>query len=191
MDSMYGRFGRTGDKQRIAEEFGVRSDFSTLAMPPSHYNIAPSTFQPVIRESREDGSRETVLMRWGLIPFFTKAPASIKGISTINPRAETVQTAPTWREPFKKRRCIVPVSHFYEWKKLDAKTKQPFAFRVSGNSMFAFAEWLIKPRSDQASRLPLDCARERDEHSVQSSKWFYGRQAPAQSSNLLRPSLTD
>jgi len=139
MDSMCGRYGRTGDKQRIAEEFGVRSDFSTLAMPPSHYNIAPSTFQPVIRESREDGSREMVLMRWGLIPFFTKDPASIKGISTINARAETVPTAPTWREPFRKRRCIVPVSHFHEWKKLDAKTKQPFAFRVSGNSMFAFA----------------------------------------------------
>jgi putative SOS response-associated peptidase YedK len=108
-------------------------------MLPADYNVAPSTFQPVIRESREDGSREMILMRWGLIPFFTKDVSSIKGISTINARAETVPTAPTWREPFKKRRCLVPASYFYEWKKLDSKTKQPYAFSVSGSPMFAFA----------------------------------------------------
>jgi putative SOS response-associated peptidase YedK len=80
-----------------------------------------------------------VLMPWGLIPFFTKDVSSVKGVSTINARAETVPTAPTWREPFKKRRCIIPASFFYEWKKLDAKTKQPFAFSLTGGSMFAFA----------------------------------------------------
>jgi putative SOS response-associated peptidase YedK len=136
---MCGRYGRNSDKQKIAEAFWVKSDLSGLSMPPADYNIAPSTFQPVIRESREDGSREMVLMRWGLIPFFTKDISSIKGISTINARAETVPTAPTWREPFKKRRCIIPASFFYEWKKFDAKTKQPFAFSVDGDSMFAFA----------------------------------------------------
>ena len=136
---MCGRYGRTSDKQRIADAFRVKSDLAGLAMPPADYNVAPSTFQPVIRESREDGSREMLLMRWGLIPFFTKDIASFKGVSTINARAETVPTAPTWREPFKKRRCIIPASFFYEWKKLDAKTKQPFAFSVAGNSMFAFA----------------------------------------------------
>jgi SOS response associated peptidase (SRAP) len=96
---MCGRYGRNSDKQRIAETFHVKSDLSGLSLPPADYNVAPSTFQPVIRESREDGSREMVLMRWGLIPFFTKDVSSIKGISTINARAETVPTAPTWREP--------------------------------------------------------------------------------------------
>ena len=136
---MCGRYGRKSDKQRIAEAFHVKSDLSGLSLPPADYNVAPSTFQPVIRESREDGSREMVLMRWGLIPFFTKDVSSTRGISTINARAETVPTAPTWREPFKKRRCIIPDSFFYEWKKLDAKTKQPFAFSLASNSMFAFA----------------------------------------------------
>jgi putative SOS response-associated peptidase YedK len=117
----------------------VESDLSGLSMPPADYNVAPSTFQPVIRESRDDGTREMVLMRWGLIPFFTKDVSSVKGISTINARAETVPTAPTWREPFRKRRCIVPASYFYEWKKLDQKTKQPYAFSVTGSPMFAFA----------------------------------------------------
>ena len=136
---MCGRYVRRGDKQKIAEAFQVRSELGSLSMPPDDYNIAPSTFQPVIRESREDGSREIVLMRWGLIPFFTKNLSDVKGISTINTRAESILKSPTWREPFKKRRCLVPASAFYEWKKLDAKTKQPYAFTVSNAAMFAFA----------------------------------------------------
>ena len=136
---MCGRYGRRSDKQTIAEAFRVSSDLTGLSMPRHDYNIAPTTFQPVIRESREDGSREMVLMRWGLIPFFTKELSDVRGVSTINARAETIQRSPTWREPFKKRRCVVPASFFYEWKKLDAKTKQPYAFTVSDASLFAFA----------------------------------------------------
>ena len=136
---MCGRYGRRPDKQKVAEAFRVKSDLTGPSMPSDDYNIAPTTFQPVIRESKEDGSRELVLMRWGLIPFFTNQLSDIKGISTINAKAENVPKSPTWREPFKKRRCIVPVSFFYEWKKLDAKTKQPYAFSVSGNALFGFA----------------------------------------------------
>ena len=72
--------GRYGDKQAIAESFHVKGDISSLSMSPSDYNIAPLTFQPVIRENWEDGSREMVLMRWGLIPFFTKQLSDIKGM---------------------------------------------------------------------------------------------------------------
>lgn len=133
---MCGRYGRRSDKQKIAEAFRVKSDISSLSMPPDDYNVAPSTFQPVIRENREDGTREMALMRWGLIPFFTKQLSDVKGISTINARAETVPKSPTWREPFKKRRCIVPASFFYEWKKLDAKTKQPYFFSVADAALF-------------------------------------------------------
>ena len=64
-------------------------------MPPDDYNVAPTTFQPVIRKSKDDGSRELVLMLWGLIPFFTKQISDVKGVSTINVRAETVPKAPT------------------------------------------------------------------------------------------------
>jgi putative SOS response-associated peptidase YedK len=79
------------------------------------------------------------LMRWGLVPFFTKSLGEIRGFSTINARAETVATSPTYREPFKKRRCLVPASGFYEWRRLDPKTKQPFAFDLVNGSMMAFA----------------------------------------------------
>lgn len=59
---MCGRYLRRSDKQRIAEAFQTRNDISTLALPPADYNIAPSTFQPVIRENKEEGSRELILM---------------------------------------------------------------------------------------------------------------------------------
>lgn len=136
---MCGRYVRRSDKQRIAEAMRVKNDLTSLSMPPSDYNVAPSTFQPVIRESREDQTREMVLMRWGMIPFFTKQLSDVKGVSTINARAESLQKSSTWREPFKKRRCLVPANAFYEWKKVDAKTKQPYAFSVSDEPLFAFA----------------------------------------------------
>ena len=136
---MCGRYVRKSDKQRIAEAFPVRGGLDGLAMPPDDYNVAPSTFQPVLRESRDTGDRELVLMRWRLIPFFTKSLSEIKGISTINARAETVPISRLWREPLKKRRCLIPASAFYEWKRINTKTKQPFAFSVTDHPLFAFA----------------------------------------------------
>jgi putative SOS response-associated peptidase YedK len=136
---MCGRYVRKADKQKIAEAFKAHADLDTLTLAPEDFNIAPSTFQPVIRQSREDESRELVLMRWGLVPFFTKRLSDIKGVSTINAKAESIQKSPTWREPFKKRRCLVPATAFYEWKNLDAKTKQPYAFTLPDTPLFAFA----------------------------------------------------
>jgi putative SOS response-associated peptidase YedK len=136
---MCGRYARRSDKQKIAEAFHVAQDLSTIVMPPSDYNIAPTTQQPVIRENRDTAEREMVVMRWGLIPFFSKSITDVKAVSTINARAETVTTSRTWREPFKKRRCLVPVSAFYEWEKVDAGTRKPYAFGMSDASLFAFA----------------------------------------------------
>jgi putative SOS response-associated peptidase YedK len=135
---MCGRYVRKGDKQRIAEAFHAK-EVATLAMPDADYNIAPTTYQPIVRQSKDTGERELVSARWGLIPFFTKDMSQIKGLSTINAKAETITTSPTWREPFKKRRCLVPVSAFYEWPKEGKSPKQPYAFDLANGSMFAFA----------------------------------------------------
>ncbi len=75
------------------------------------YNVAPQTFQPVVRLNRDSGQREIVLMRWGLIPFWA-SDAKI-AYSTINARAETVATAPAFREALRHRRCLVPADAFY------------------------------------------------------------------------------
>ena len=135
---MCGRYYRRSDKQKIAEAFHV-AQVDDFALPPWDYNVAPTTNQPIIRNSRDTGQRELVLLRWGLIPFFTKSITDVKGLSTINARAETVAKSPATARPFKKRRCLVPPSGFYEWKRLDPKNKQPFAFGLANGKMLAFA----------------------------------------------------
>src|ERR1700710_2468837 len=112
---MCGRYGRRSDKQKIAEYFRAGPNPAELPMPDADYNVAPTTHQPIIRQSRGTGERELILARWGLVRFIPKNLKEIKGLSTINARSETITRAPTWREPFKKRRCLVPVSGFYEW----------------------------------------------------------------------------
>ena len=119
---MCGRYVRKGDKQKISEAFRAEPNPAELPMPGADYNIAPTTYQPIIRESRESSERELVLARWGLVPFFTKELSDIKGLSTINARAETITKAPTWREPFKKRRCLIPAHGFYEWVRPESRS---------------------------------------------------------------------
>lgn len=111
---MCGRYVRRSDKQRIAEAFHLGTLPESFILPPD-FNIAPSTFQPVIRLNRDTGEREIVMMRWGLIPHFAKSLADVKGLSNINVKAETIQNRPMWRVPFEKRRCLVPADGFYEW----------------------------------------------------------------------------
>jgi putative SOS response-associated peptidase YedK len=97
--------------------------------------------------------REIALMRWGLIPYWSK-DAKI-AYSTINAKAETVATAPAFREAFKRRRCLVPADAFYEWQKLDPKNKQPFAIALSSGEPYGFAGVWDRWR-DPASREWLD-----------------------------------
>jgi len=108
-----------------------------LEVAPS-YNVAPTTMQPVIVLDAEAGDRAIRIMRWGLIPSWVKDTKKL-GLSTINAKAETLMEKPMWRTPFKKRRCLVPADLFYEWRKLDAKTKQPYGFGLKSGEPFAFA----------------------------------------------------
>ena len=136
---MCGRYVRRSAKQKIAEWFHAEGNLSDLPMPEADYNVAPTTHQPIVRQSRETGNREIVLARWGLVPFFTEDLASVKGLSTINARAETITSAKTWREPVKKRRCLIPANAFYEWPKEGQRPKQPYAFEMANGNLFAFA----------------------------------------------------
>ena len=110
-----------------------------LALPDfgASFNVAPQTFQPVVRLNHTTGQREIVMMRWGLVPFWAR-DAKI-GLKTINGKAETVTSTPTFREAFKSRRCLVPADAFYEWQKIDAKTKQPYAIAMKDGSPYGFA----------------------------------------------------
>jgi putative SOS response-associated peptidase YedK len=134
---MCGRYGRRADKQRIAEmmQAGDTNVFDVDFAPS--YNVAPQTMQPVVRLNPDTGRRELAMMRWGLVPFWSRDGKA--GYSTINARAETLTTSPAYREAVKRRRCLVPVDFFFEWQKLDAKTKQPYSIALKGGDLFAFA----------------------------------------------------
>jgi len=145
---MCGRYYRRSDKQRIAEAFKVGVPPSFEILPD--YNVAPATMQPVVIEDRDTADRALALMRWGLIPSWCNDPKQL-GVSTINAKAESLMKKPIWREPFLRRRCLVPADGFYEWQKLDAKTKQPWAIALRSGEPLAFAglweHW--KPRDGQ------------------------------------------
>jgi putative SOS response-associated peptidase YedK len=73
------------------------------------------------------------VLRWGLIPYWAKDPKI--AYKTINTRVETVDTAPSFREAFKKRRCLIPVDGFFKWKKVLAG-KIPYSIGMADNSPF-------------------------------------------------------
>src|SRR5215510_15069702 len=82
------------------------------------YNVAPTDVMPIIRPA--GNGRELIMAIWGLVPFWMKLEQMGKqAYSTINARDDRIQTAATYREPFKKRRCLVPASGWYEWQKID------------------------------------------------------------------------
>jgi putative SOS response-associated peptidase YedK len=104
---------------------------------PSSFNVAPTQSVPIIRNI--DGARRGALMRWGLIPYFARGVPP--KYSTINARVETVQTAASYRDPWKRgQRCLVIARGFYEWQvQTDGKTKIPFYIHTNDQEIFAFA----------------------------------------------------
>jgi putative SOS response-associated peptidase YedK len=101
------------------------------------YNIAPTQEVIVITLDQDSSEKQGRLMKWGLIPSWSKD--SKLAASMINARGETVAEKPAFRAAFKRRRCIIPASGFYEWKKLDTKTKQPYYITPVDDQIFRFA----------------------------------------------------
>ena len=95
------------------------------------YNIAPS--QNVLTILQRDGDRETTVLRWGLIPFWSKEP---KGF--INARAETIERKPAFSEAYLRGRCLILADGFYEWER-NGKISQPYYFQMKEQQPFAFA----------------------------------------------------
>lgn len=103
--------------------------------PPS-FNVAPTQAVPVIRTV--DGQHQGSRIRWGLIPFFAKGEAG--KYSTINARIETVDTAASYRGPWKRgQRCLQVAAGFYEWHMNAEGRKAPYYITVVDQPVFAFA----------------------------------------------------
>lgn len=131
---MCGRFLLTRSPDEIARWFNVTGPLPN-ARP--RYNVAPSQDILAVVYDGQAKARSLQAFRWGLVPFWAK---DVKvGYSLINAMAETVAEKPSFREAFKSRRCIIPADGFYEWKKLDAKAKQPYAITLKDRGLVGFA----------------------------------------------------
>lgn len=128
---MCGRFAFYSPSEATAALFGVDG---SVAVEP-RYNIAPTQFIAAIRED-EDRTRELVMLRWGLVPFWARDPAI--GNRMINARAETVAEKPSYRAAFRHRRCIVLADGFYEWRK-EGDAKTPYFISLASGEPFGLA----------------------------------------------------
>jgi hypothetical protein len=91
---------------------------------------------PIVRFDARAGERSLDLARWGLVPYWAKDIDV--GFANINAKAEGIENRPAFREAFQRRRCLVPVDNFYEWKKT-ATGKQPYAVALADRGLMALA----------------------------------------------------
>ncbi|MBN1429517.1 MAG: SOS response-associated peptidase [Anaerolineae bacterium] len=117
---------------------GLQVAFPTFTPPPMvapRYNIAPT--QPVLAIAN-DGKSKIDFFLWGLIPSWAKDPSM--GARMINARAETLAEKPSFKNAYKRRRCLIPADGFYEWQKgPDSKDRTPMFIHRQDRQPFAFA----------------------------------------------------
>ena len=119
----------------LAEIFGAEP---LIDEPGGRWNIAPTDEAIVVVE--RDDRRALTEYRWGLIPHWSE-DARIAS-RTFNARAESVATMPAFRESFRRRRCLVPVDGFYEWRRLEGGGRQPYRiFRADGRPLALAGLW--------------------------------------------------
>lgn len=142
---MCGRFALKTPKATLVR------DFSLLDCPDwePRYNIPPLSELPIILGT--ENGWEAISMRWGLVPSWAKDDKSAAKL--INARAETVAVKPSFRQAWKQRRCLIPVSGYYEWSR-EGKDKRPYYFSPQDSDWFVFVglfeHWKLSDQSDHA-----------------------------------------
>jgi putative SOS response-associated peptidase YedK len=102
---------------------------------PARWNAAPSQDLLVIRRNHETGVVSLDPLRWGLIPHWSQDPTG--GRRPINAKSETVHRLPMFKDAYRRRRCILPVDGFYEWKAIKGqRAKQPYAIAMKDGKPF-------------------------------------------------------
>lgn len=131
---MCGRFVQKQKKAKLAAHYTCEAE-AALEMQENH-NLSPTQNAAVVRFNPADGKRYLSLLRWGLVPSWSKDPSI--GIKLTNARAESLTEKPSFREAALKRRCLIPVDAFYEWQRAE-KVKQPYAFAATDDLPLALA----------------------------------------------------
>jgi len=123
--------------------------------PQPRYNICPTdTIDAVIEQ---DGKRQLVPMRWGLVPSWWPKPLKELKAATFNARVETVADKPMFRDAFKRTRCLIPASGYYEWQDTP-EGKQPHYFTRRDGQPITFAGLWALWRDKQAGETVKSCA---------------------------------
>ena len=135
---MCGRFTQKAERPDIQLEFYIQGWNAT---PEVSYNIAPSQKAGIIYN--DNGENIYDEFQWGLIPSWAKKDKA--EYKMINAKAETINQKPSFKGPFKSKRCLVPASGFYEWKK-EGNKKIPYYIFLKDNPLFSLAglfdEWI-------------------------------------------------
>ncbi|MGP8215313.1 MAG: SOS response-associated peptidase [Bacteroidia bacterium] len=128
-------------KQRIAElqkMYGVRIDYDYAYTDPEKYYHVSGFAHPKLPVLLQDTEKRFDLMQWGLIPSFTKDEVKAKEFSNmlLNVRAETVFDKPMLKGLIIKKRCVLPVDGFYEWREI-ARVKYPYYIFPKDKGLFS------------------------------------------------------
>ncbi len=129
---MCGRYTFTFTASSLTEAFGLVPPGFTIR---EGYNIAPGQYIVIVRPERDQRVADVAF--WGLIPGWVKDPNAFS--KPINARAETLEEKPSFRGAFRRKRCLIPASGFYEWKS-EGRAKLPFYIHpANAGEPFAFA----------------------------------------------------
>lgn len=148
---MCGRFVGFRKLEELAQYFPI--DASDCDVSAS-YNIAPE--EPVLAIHRHKDRNRLDRFNWGLVPFWAKSRSI--GRRMINARAETVALKPSFKNAFKRQRCLIPADGFYEWSGAKGQT-QPYFFKLPDGRPFAFAGiWDVWKDSANPEAVYRSCA---------------------------------
>jgi putative SOS response-associated peptidase YedK len=147
---MCGRFVGAFNADLLMEEMAEALSEAHLSLTtnrneqlfPANYNTAPTHIVSVLRH--EESVVVVDPMQWGLVPAWSKDPSV--GSKMINARSETITEKPSFRDSVPSRRCIIPMSGFYEWDRSNPKKKVPyFVTREDGRIMLVAGIWTSSP----------------------------------------------
>lgn len=134
---MCGRITQKSNPHKLGLGLTTVSLVEPLQAPP-RYNGSPGQEHWVVRQHPDTGERSIDRLWWGLIPHWVKDADG--GRKPINARSETITTLASFRDAYKRRRCLLPIDNFFEWKAIKgAKAKQPYAIGMRSGEPFALA----------------------------------------------------
>ncbi len=157
---MCGRFAIAAPAPVLITKF----DLAESVELQQRYNVAPGGLIAVIRRSPE-GKRVLHNLKWGLVPHWSKDPSI--GMKLTNARGESLSEKPSFRDAYRRRRCLIPASGFYEWKR-DGSNKQPYYFSLKNQEIMAMAGLWESWKAPDGSILRTACIITTEANSVMS-----------------------